>query len=126
MTVSDGAGSLAKGQISDKKNHMVAASVSTCTHPRKLWISLLLQCLPVPLASYSVVFSSGRPTVQELLQVEVDKKPHSLSVSRNLNESQLNARKVWHTRKPSFSTFSVIYMYIAVHKIFISKYFVIY
>ena len=69
VTISDGAGSLAQGQISDKKNLVVPASVSM--GPRKLWISLLLQRLPVSLASYCVVFSSGRPTVQELLQVEV-------------------------------------------------------
>ena len=74
MAVSDGAGYLAQGQISDEKNCVVAASVSM--RPHKLWISLLLQCLPVSLALYCVVFSSGRPTVQELLQVEVDAKPH--------------------------------------------------
>ena len=56
-TVSDGAESLAPGQISDEKNRVVAAFVST--RPCKLWISLLLQCLPVSLASYCIVFNSG-------------------------------------------------------------------
>ena len=50
MTISDGAGSFAQGKISDEKNRKVAASVSA--HSHKLWISLLLQCLPVSLASY--------------------------------------------------------------------------
>ena len=75
VTVADSVGSLTQGQISEEKNDVVAISVST--RPRKLWISLLLQYLPVSLASYCIVFSLGRPTVQELLQVEVDGKPHT-------------------------------------------------
>ena len=54
---------------------MVAAFVSS--HPLKLCTSLLLQCLPVSLASYSV----GSATVQELLVVKFDEKtklPHYL------------------------------------------------
>ena len=45
MTVGSGAGSFTQGQISDKKNRVVAASVTS--HPRELWTSLLLQSLPV-------------------------------------------------------------------------------
>ena len=80
LDISDGAGSIAQNQISDEKNRMVAVSVSA--HPRKLLIFLLLQCFPVPLTSYCIVFSSGRATVQELLkqellEVEVDGKPHT-------------------------------------------------
>ena len=62
MTVSGGAGSFVHRQISDEKNCVVAASVSS--HPRELWISLLLQCLPMSLASYCVIFSAESATVQ--------------------------------------------------------------
>ena len=68
-----------QSQISDEKNRVVAASVSS--HPRELRISLLLQCLPVSLASYCDVFSVGSATVQELLAAEVDGKttaPHDI------------------------------------------------
>ena len=84
MTVSGGAGSFAQGQISDEKNRVVAASVSS--HPRELWISLLLQCLPVSLALYCIVLSAGSAMVQKLQAVEFDKKNHAPAVSRNLNE----------------------------------------
>ena len=62
MTVSGGAGSFAQGQISDEKNRMVAATISL--HPHELGTSLLVQCLPVSLASYCVVFGTESATVQ--------------------------------------------------------------
>ena len=70
VTLSDGTGCYAQGQISDEKSRVVAASVSA--RQCKLQISLLLQCLPVSLASYCIVFSSGIATVQQLLEVEAD------------------------------------------------------
>ena len=52
VTLSGEAGSFSKGQISDQKNRLATASISS--HPRDLGISLLLQCFPVSLASYCV------------------------------------------------------------------------
>ena len=86
VTVSGGTGSFTQGQISDEKNRMVAAFVSL--HPCELWLFLLLQCWPVLLASYCVVFSAGSATVQ-LLAVEVDEKATPPTVSRNLKCTQL-------------------------------------
>ena len=99
MTISGSDEFFVQCQILDEKNCVVTASVRS--HLHELSIFLLLQCLPVLLASHCVVFKVRSAMVQLVLTVEVGEKAIPPMVSHKLNNFES-----WRSRVAFEESFS--------------------